>query len=203
MTTMTSDYFFHKADGYDNDANRVSNVNNIANAILNELELHEDMHLLDFGSGTGLLLERLAPYVRKITAVDLSKSMNAQLEAKRDRLECELEIREVDLEISEISGVFDGIVSSMTMHHVRDIDAMFCRFYSMIGSGGVLGIADLDKEDGSFHTEDTGVHHWGFAREAIASSAERVGFRDVEVFDASIVSKPQGKYSVFLLTGRK
>ena len=42
-------------------------------------------------------------------------------------------------------------------------------------------IADLDKEDGTFHEEDTGVHHHGFESSALQSAAEEAGFTDVTV----------------------
>ncbi|HMN24006.1 MAG TPA: hypothetical protein PKE38_05880 [Ignavibacteriaceae bacterium] len=62
---MSNDYFKLKADSYDKDANRVSNVDNIANAILKSISFNRTMHIMDFGSGTGLLLERVAPFVKK------------------------------------------------------------------------------------------------------------------------------------------
>lgn len=200
---MTKDYFKNKAASYEKESRRVSNVDNIANLIVERLDLEKGMHLLDFGAGTGLLLERVAPYVEKITAVDISKAMIEQLEQKRDGLHCDLAILEVNLESSSIDQTFDGIISSMTMHHVQHIDAMFEKFYSMLDEGGVIGISDLDKEDGSFHGEDTGVFHFGFERDVIAESAIKAGFRDLKVEDASVISKPYGNFSVFLLTGRK
>ncbi len=39
-----------------------------------------------------------------------------------------------------------------------------------------IAISDLDKEDGSFHTEDTGLYHFGFERDAITSVANLAGF---------------------------
>lgn len=67
----------------------------------------------------------------------------------------------------------------------------------------MIAIADLDSEDGSFHTENTGVFHSGFDRSAFLSSAKSAGFKDLEIVDASIAHKPHGDYSVFLLTGKK
>jgi cyclopropane fatty-acyl-phospholipid synthase-like methyltransferase len=159
------------------------------------------MHLMDFGSGTGLLLERIAPHVGRITAVDVSPAMNNQLRSKQAHLGCELEILEIDLESRQISGKFDGIISSMTMHHVRDVAGMLATFHALLVDGGFIAIADLDAEDGSFHTEDTGVHHHGFPREEIAGMARAAGFTGVSVIEASRLHKPQGDYSVFLLKG--
>ena len=200
---MSRDFFEHKADIYDKDGNRVSNVDNIANAVIKNVSLDRKMHLMDFGSGTGLLLERIAPFVRKITAIDISKSMIDQLDKKRDSLSCEIDIREIDLVSEDITDTFDGIISSMTMHHVKDIEAMFVKFYSLLNDDGIIAISDLDKEDGSFHTEDTGVYHFGFDRDAIATAAKQAGFREVEVVDASIVHNSRGEFPVFLLTAKK
>jgi 2-polyprenyl-3-methyl-5-hydroxy-6-metoxy-1,4-benzoquinol methylase len=98
---------------------------------------------------------------------------------------------------------FDGIISSMTLHHIADIPALFRRFHLMLKPGGFIALADLDSEDGSFHTEDTGVCHFGFDRADIAALARTAGFIDVQVVDASVVQKPQGQYPVFLLTAQR
>ncbi|GAB1263849.1 class I SAM-dependent methyltransferase [Aurantivibrio infirmus] len=200
---MNKDFFAHKADSYEKNRSRVANVENIANAILDKVKLNKAMVLMDFGSGTGLLLEKIAPTVKKITAVDISASMNRQLAEKRELIECELEILELDLTKSTLDQQFDGIISSMTMHHVQDIDAMFVRLYSLLRSDGIIAIADLDLEDGSFHTEDTGVFHSGFDRQAFIESAAKAGFKNLVTSTASTVHKEQGDYTVFLLTGEK
>lgn len=197
---MTVDRFAHKAGSYEQNKSRVDNVANIAKSVLDSITLNRSMHIVDFGSGTGLLLEKIAPYVGRITAVDISQSMNLQLHEKRNRLDCEIDILEVDLEKTSLPLQVDGIVSSMTMHHVKDIEAMFVKFYSMVKAGGFIAISDLDTEDGSFHTEDTGVFHNGFEREAFAKTATKAGFQFAVVSSASVVHKPQGNYSVFLLT---
>lgn len=197
---MSIDHFAHKAGSYEQNRSRVDNVDNIANSILDAIGFDRAMHIMDFGAGTGLLLERIAPHVGKITAVDVSPSMNEQLRAKRNGLGCMLEIVEADLEKSDLDGRFDGIVSSMTMHHIENVAAILRKFHSLLKDGGFIAIADLDAEDGSFHTEDTGVHHFGFDRGAFTKSAADAGFRAIRVSSASVVHKPQGDFPVFLLT---
>ena len=200
---MTIDHFAHKAGSYDASQGRVDNVQNIADAIRGAFPLDRSMHLMDFGSGTGLLLQKLAPHVGTITAVDVSPSMQSQLRAKQATLACAVEIVEIDLEVNDLARTFDGIVSSMTMHHIRDIDAIFGKFHSMVREGGFIAIADLDLEDGSFHAEDTGVHHLGFDRAGIARSAADAGFRMVQVTSASVVHKDSRDYPIFLLTATR
>jgi len=200
---LSNDYFKLKADSYDKDANRVSNVDNIANAILKSISFNRTMHIMDFGSGTGLLLERVAPFVKKITAVDVSESMCNQLGEKIKDLACEVEILQMDLTKTKLNKKFDAIVSSMTMHHIKDIQAMFNDFYNMLNDNGAIAISDLDIEDGTFHTKDTGVFHFGFDRNEFQSKAIAAGFKNVKIITASIDEKPHGKYPVFLLTGNK
>ncbi len=200
---MSKDHFELKAESYDSDANRVSNVDNIANSILSSIPFNKNMHIMDFGSGTGLLLERVAPFVKKITAVDVSEAMTKQLSEKIKNLDCEVEILQLDLTKTKLDIKFDCIISSMTMHHIKDIQSMFNDFYTMLNDNGVLAIADLDIEDGTFHTEDTGVFHFGFDRKEFQDKAINAGFKDVKIITASIDEKPHGKFPIFLLTGNK
>jgi ubiquinone/menaquinone biosynthesis C-methylase UbiE len=200
---MSHDFFAAKAAIYEQNPQRVDNVVAIGQAIKAQVALQRDMQLLDFGSGTGLLLQQIAPLVGKITAVDVSPSMNAQLRAKAPDIGCQLEVLEQDLLKTPLNRQFDGIISSMTLHHIADIPALLREFHRMLKPGGFIALADLDIEDGSFHTEDTGVFHCGFDRADITAKAQAAGFTQVQVVDASVVQKPQGQYPVFLLTGRR
>lgn len=198
---MPKDHFLAKAKEYESSSERVSNVTNIADAIKNRIHFSAEMQLMDFGAGTGLLLERIAPLVQGITAIDISDSMMMQLIAKRDSLACKLLTLTLDLESNDINQQFDGIISSMTMHHIKDVPAIFKKFFGLLRKGGFIAIADLDTEDGNFHDVDTGVHHHGFDRNWLSQQAEMAGFEQMTVETASQMSKPQGDYSVFLLTG--
>jgi putative AdoMet-dependent methyltransferase len=197
------DFFVHKAENYENRPNRITNLDNIAGTIIATIKLDRSMHLVDFGAGTGLLLERIAPHVRKITSIDVSPSMAKQLAEKKDRLPCELEQLELDLEKTDAPGVYDGVISSMTLHHIRDVETLLRKFHAMLKPGGFIALSDLDKEDGRFHTEDTGVRHHGFERGWIEAAARRAGFSEVATHNASVISKPDGDYPVFLLTARR
>ncbi len=203
VTYLSKDYFEQKAESYDKDPNRVGNVDNIANSILSSIPFNKNMHIMDFGSGTGLLLERMAPFVKKITAVDVSDAMCKQLNEKIKNLDCEVEILQLDLTKTKLDIKFDGIISSLTMHHIEDIQSMFNDFYAMLNDNGIIAIADLDTEDGSFHTDDTGVFHFGFDRKAFEDKAISAGFKNVKITTTSIDEKPHGNYPVFLLIGNK
>lgn len=198
------DYFTEKSKIYENEAARTNNVKNIGEAILERLTYDKmATHVMDFGSGTGLLTEQIAPFVRKMTTIDVSPSMNKQLHAKKEQLACELNMLELDLVSNELDETFDGIISSMTIHHVEDVQALFHKFYRLLNSGGTIALADLDKEDGTFHTEDMGVFHFGFDQEEFAMWAQKAGFEDVNIEIVSVAKKPYGDYPIFLLTAYK
>lgn len=189
MKSPQKDYFAHKAEAYDKEVARTDNVSNIANLILKEVDYSKEMSLMDFGSGTGLLLSKIAPYVGKITAIDISKAMNETLESKRESIDCKLEIIEMDLTKEDLNQQFDGIISSMTIHHVKDTLALFKKLYGMLHTNGSLALSDLDTEDGSFHKEDTGVFHFGFDREEFLNLAKRAGFKNLKIQTAGLVEK--------------
>ena len=198
-----NDFFATKAKDYDTEVSRSKNVSTIAQTILNEVTFSKDMSIMDFWSGTGLLLSEIAPYVGKITAVDISPAMTAVLESKKEVIPCALDMVEIDLTKETLNQKFDAIISSMTMHHIEEPLALFQKFYSLLHKNGIIAIADLDTEDGSFHTEDTGVFHKGFDREHFVEMARNAGFNDIKIQDASTITKPTASYSVFLLTAKK
>ena len=203
MNSKQKDFFAEKAKDYDTEKTRVDNVTNIAKLILKEISYQKDSSILDFGSGTGLLLSKIAPYVENITAVDISKAMNKVLKDKKHTIACNLDIIEMDLTKENLNLKFNGIISSMTMHHVKDVVQVFKKFYNLLHENGTIAIADLDKEDGTFHTIDTGVFHHGFDRDEFITIAKGVGFKNLKIQTVGFAEKPYGKYPVFLLTGTK
>ncbi|WP_434353469.1 class I SAM-dependent methyltransferase [Psychrobacter sp. HD31] len=201
------DFFIKKASTYDKDSKRVANVDAIVDSMLKNISFNKNMHLIDFGAGTGLLLEGIAPYVAQITAVDVSDAMIGELSKKQQVLlnehDCTLNIVKADLTQPidadlGFNALFDGIISSMTLHHIKDIPAIFSRLKQLIKPNGFIAIADLDTEAGDFHTEDTGVHHFGFERDYLNEVALATGFKDTQIHTANEFKKNGVGYSVFL-----
>jgi len=197
------DYFAHKSKSWDMNSKRVKNAKGIAELIVKNIKLDKSMELMDFGAGTGLLSYFVAPFVKKIVAVDNSPSMLVEFENKCDEFSCETEVIEKDLSFEALDRNFDGIISSMTIHHLEDTAALLSKLYDMLNDGGFVAIADLDSEDGSFHSDNTGVFHYGFDRHLLAQHAQEAGFKDVTFSLASTISKPHADFTVFLMTAVK
>jgi len=197
------DHFAQKSKSWDMNSKRVQNAKGIAELIVNNIKLDKSMELMDFGAGTGLLSYFVAPYVEKIVAVDNSPSMLKEFHSKCDEFSCKTEVIEKDLSIEILDRKFDGIISSMTIHHLEDTAALLSKLYNMLDDEGFIAIADLDSEDGSFHSDNTGVFHYGFDRHILAEHAKKAGFKDVTFSLASTISKPHAEFTVFLMTAKK
>ncbi len=198
------DHFAVRAEEYDRTDYRLNYVDEMAEAIRQRVALSREITLLDFGAGTGLLTERLAPHVGAIVAVDISPSMIARLREKADRLPCRIETLQTDLSRGPLPDLrVDGIVSTMTFHHLEDPREMLRRLAALLKPGGFLAICDIDPEDGSFHTVDTGVKHFGFDRKSFGEWMDAAGFTGVTVEDATTIVKPHGSYTAFIATGSK
>ena len=197
------DHFAHKSKSWDMNSKRVKNAKGIAELIVKNIKLDKSMELMDFGAGTGLLSYFIAPFVKKIVAVDNSPSMLMEFENKCDEFSCETEVIEKDLSSETLDRKFNGIISSMTIHHLEDTAALLSKLYDMLDEDGFIAIADLDSEDGSFHSDNTGVFHYGFDRHLLAEYAQKAGFKDVTFSLASTISKPHAEFTVFLMTAVK
>ena len=200
---MDKDLFAHKSKSWDMNSKRVKNARSIAELIVKNIELKPSMEIMDFGAGTGLLSFFVAQKVGKIVAIDNSPSMLHEFSKKSNEFACETEIVEKDLSQEKIDRTFDGIISSMTLHHIKDIKKLFEAFYVMLKDGGFIALADLDSEDGSFHSDNSGVFHYGFERKELEMAAKEAGFSHISFETASVIEKPHQTFTVFLLTALK
>jgi predicted TPR repeat methyltransferase len=199
------DHFIGMAPEWDKAGMRVNNARNIAAKIRQRFDLTGYEHIMDFGAGTGLLSEGLAPYVQRITAVDYSGAMLEEFRKKT--WPCETEILQIDLSEGSLDHRFDGIVSSMTLHHIADVPRMIQKFFGMLRPGGFLALADLETEPGDFHQINAGVEHFGFQPEYFRTLLNQAGFRNVNTERANVIRKEvEGRmkeFPVFLASAMK
>ncbi len=190
------------AKEWDSSERRQAMAADIANAIFKTQPLAKTMRLLDFGAGTGLLSKHLCSSVGHITALDISKEMLKQLEANRSTWgPCEVETVHSDITKFKTTLNYNGIVSSMSMHHIENIDLLFETFARVLSPNGFIAIADLELEDGTFHEDgNEGVFHFGFEEETLRQTAEKYGFTTPSFQTVHCVEKEENKaYNIFLM----
>jgi tRNA (cmo5U34)-methyltransferase len=191
------------------DVNEMHQNRSIAVAVALEkmVPLHHSMRALEFGAGTGLLSFLLKDKLSDITLMDNSMEMIKVCEGKVDYYKTS-HIHPVwfDLEHSDYDSAvagFDLIYSQMVFHHIKDIEPIFNKFYSMLNPGGYLAIADLFTEDGSFHGSDEDVHK-GFDPIDLIDLLNQIGFKNGKFETCFEIEREPGReYPVFLLVTNK
>lgn len=175
----------------------------IGKMMLAEIPFHDQMHVLDFGAGTGLLCSQVLPMIRKITAVDVSKAMLEQLGKKPELKE---KVRAVCQNImsTPIDKQFDMIISAFAMHHVKDTNKLIQTFAEHLSEGARIALVDVDEEDGSFHSDDnSGVFHCGFDRNHLTKILERNSFEHIDFVQTHFFKWAGKDFSAFLVTAVK
>ncbi len=209
MTTEKRD-FNKDAATWDENPGRVKMAESVFKSLEDNLKFSEDMDVLDFGCGTGLLSLQILPLVHSVTGADSSSGMLDVLNAKKKAMDLTmLQTLYINIENGEkLSGSYDAVTSSMTMHHIKDPESLFKQFHEILKPGGYLCIADLDPDDGKFHDNKDGIFHEGFQRDEMKTFFTNAGFTEISDVTAAEISKPDadGKmnnFSIFLIIGRK
>ena len=198
-----TDLFQDKAADWDAGDMKQQLSRAIGSAIARAVVLNGEMQVMDFGAGTGLVCSHVAPQVANVTAVDISPAMLKKL-AEKQELQDKVTTVCQDILEQPLDDSFDLIISAMAMHHVQDTDKMLQTFASHLKDGGLVALADLDKEDGTFHpAEIEGVYHDGFDQDELKAKLEKAGFNDVAFRIAITVNKDGKQFPVFLVVARK
>lgn len=197
------DLFKEKAEDWDTLDHVKTLSSAIGSSILEQIPLHAQMEVMDFGAGTGLISSHVAPLVNKVVAVDTSETMLNKLVSKPE-FHGKVEAVCQDITDNPLDIQFDLIMSAMAMHHVEDTHKLIQRFSEHLKPGAMVALADLDKEDGSFHPENTaGVFHFGFERHKIKHILEKHGFEDIKFSTAHTIDRQEKRFPVFLVSAIK
>lgn len=200
--TRASD-FDARAKTWDEDAVKHERATRVASVLAERLPELSRKTVLEYGAGTGLLGLALQPLVSEVTLADSSREMLAVAQQKiAARGLRNARTLPLDLTNDPVPDArFDVVCTLMTLHHIPDTDGILRAFHQLLPAGGTLCVADLDREDGSFHGAGfTG--HSGFDRAELQRRLERSGFRGVRfetVFEvAKETAAGRRSYPVFL-----
>jgi len=209
---MTRNRFDEAAANWDNEPRRVALMKTIGEKIVAQVQLTTDMDVFDYGCGTGLVSLYLLPHVRTVTGADNSAAMLQVLRGKiAETGLSNMEAVHLDLEHDAVpKNRYHMVVVSMAMHHIRDMEKVLHAFHELLVPDGILCLADLDTEPGTFHPADAAesVHHHGFDRNALKQRLSSVGFTEpndttVAKFQKPVEAGGEQEFSIFLITARK
>jgi ubiquinone/menaquinone biosynthesis C-methylase UbiE len=201
--------FDEQAKDWDSDPMKVERARAVADAIRAAVDIRPGMTVLEYGCGTGLLSFFLKDDFTSITLADTSKGMLEVLSEKIKAAKAahmhpvQLDLARDPLPVQK----FDLTYSLMVLHHIPDPDLVLRKFHQVLQPGGWLVVADLDQEDGSFHTDGSTDVHLGFAREELRKRVEAAGFTEVHFSTAyeieKMIDNEQKTFPLFLMTAKR
>jgi ArsR family transcriptional regulator len=135
----------------------------------------------DLGCGTGQLTETVAPYVRRVIAVDGSAEM---LDAARQRLGRfdNVDVRKGELEALPISdGELDAAVLSLVLHYSAEPVRTLSEVARVCHPGAKVLVVDMLPHHHEDYQQQMG-HVWlGFSEKQIVKFLAAAGFEDARV----------------------
>lgn len=199
-------YFDDKAKDWDKKDFRMKMIDTISDLIKKYIPINDNMAVMDFGCGTGLLGLNFIDDVRMLTFADTSEGMLREVENKLEaRKNPNAKIKNLN-SINSKPEKYDLIFSSMALHHIEDYDQEISNLANSLNKDGFLCICDLDTEDGSFHQEIK-VPHNGFNRDDIKKSYTVNNLQVLKELSAFEIKRNTGNkeqgYTVFMIIGKK
>lgn len=183
----------------------------IAKACVKNIEkyinIKQDIKILDYGSGTGLVAIALSNDSNEVLGMDYSQGMVDTFNEKIQKLgfdnikAIKHDIHNDDLE----KNSYDLITINMALHHLKDTEVFIKECNKALKKDGYLCINDLDEEDGTFHIKhkNDGVFHFGFSKDELCNLLVENGF---EIIDYTIVltdKRNDKEYPIFNLIAKK
>ena len=140
--------------------------------------IRNDWVVADLGCGTGNASEHVAPFVKKVIAIDREPTM---LDAAKKRLSDvgNVEFRRGEMDRLPLKdGEVDAATVFLVMQHIERPDAVVREIQRSLKPGGLLLIVDMIAHDRESYRHTMGHRHLGFAEKDIKAWAKVVGMVD-------------------------
>ncbi len=213
------------AAGWDDDPARAERARAVAAAMRRHLvavrQAHDDptglppRRAIDLGAGTGSLSLLLADLFDEIVLVDTSAGMlevAARKVAADPMLRTRIDTLRADLTSTDAAPTLrpaEAAYSLLALHHIEDVGALLRALHALLVPGGLLLLADLVSEDGSYHRHDPDFHgHHGFDRQDLDAALRAAGF-EPSTYEIAATTRRRDEsgverdYPLFLVTARR
>jgi len=195
-------HFDKAAKTWDDNPNRSKQTEKLINNIKEYLKSSDIV--IDYGAGTGTVACAINDLVKEVIAIDNSTGMLEVLNEKILKHGIKnIKTLNTNLVTEPFNQKVNLIITTMTMHHIKDLNDLFTKFSNILEDNGHLIIVDLEKEDGTFHTDNTGVEHFGFEEEFLRERFKETGFKVLEYKTINKFEKNDKEYNVFLSITQK
>lgn len=199
--------FDFEAKSWDDDK-RIARAKLISGEIDKWLGDKINNNAMEFGCGTGLITFNLKNKFKDIMMVDNSAGMIEEVNKKIKNQNVN-NIRTWCGDIDEIDdkNKYDVIYTSMTLHHIVNINKVLEKLHNLLSLEGELYIVDLVEEDGTFHSSEKGFEgHNGFNQNDLMETLKNIGFKDIKnkVFykGSKVIEERNVDYELFIMIAK-
>jgi tRNA (cmo5U34)-methyltransferase len=174
------------------------------------VSLSDDMHILDYGCGSGLIGIHLYKEVGLLVMIDSSEGM---LDILRDKI-VQHNISNMKIinssvyKFSSEAETYDVVYMNNVLHHIDDIVRFLRKITLILKPGGYLCLGDLIREDGTFHDDNTDVKHFGFDENELSNILKKIGLNNIRLEEYYVINKPDKsgtmrEYPLFFMSAVK
>ena len=157
-------------------------------------------NLLDLGTGTGRMLELLAPRAARAVGVDQSAAMLALARARIDQAGLRhVSLRQGDIYAPPVErDAYDLVVIHQVLHFLDDPARALAEAARALAPGGRLAVVDFDAHDQEFLRDEFAHRRLGFAVEEVEGYLAEAGLAAIRAERVPPAKGEAGKLTVVL-----
>lgn len=171
------DYFTENATRWDEMRNLHVDDREVERALVAAFADHPIRDLVDMGTGTGRVLEVLAPYAERGIGIDLSREMLAVARANLERAELRhCMVRQGDItQLPLPAASADAVTIHQVLHYAADPAAVVAEAARVLKVGGRLVVVDFAPHDQEILRDQHAHHRLGFSDAEVAGWLRAAG----------------------------
>lgn len=160
--------------------------------------------LLDLGTGTGRMLERIAPAFGRAVGVDANHAMLAVARANLEKSGLSrVELRQGDIYALPFArGSFDLVIIHQVLHFLEDPGRAIREAAGMLSPGGRMIVVDFAPHELEFLRSQHAHRRLGFSKEQMAGWLSEAGLACDRSEEIRAVGGASGELTVMLWRGR-
>lgn len=168
--TKAQDYFTENATRWDQMRSLHIDESDVEQALIAAFAGHKVRDLVDMGTGTGRVLEVLAPHIERGIGIDLSREMLAVARANLERAELRhCMVRQGDItQLPLAAASADAVTIHQVLHYATDPAAVVAEAARVLKVGGQLVVVDFAPHDQEALRDQHAHRRLGFSDDEVA-----------------------------------